>query len=61
MPDSSLDLRKILEADYHQLGVFLDSRCNSKRYARILVDVSDLLAEFYEKMAERWENANWSS
>ncbi|XP_076664876.1 ionotropic receptor 75a-like [Andrena cerasifolii] len=40
VPESSLDLRKILDADYHQLGVFLDSRCNSKRYAKILVDAT---------------------
>ncbi|XP_076295305.1 ionotropic receptor 75a-like [Lasioglossum baleicum] len=35
-----IDVRKLLRAEYHQLGVFLDSRCNSKRYNKILLDAT---------------------
>ncbi|XP_076647399.1 ionotropic receptor 75a-like isoform X1 [Halictus rubicundus] len=35
-----IDVKKFLRADYHQLGIFLDSRCNSKRYSKILLDAA---------------------
>lgn len=37
-----LDVKKILRAEYHRLGIFLDSRCDRSRYRRILIDVSNL-------------------
>ncbi|CAD1469411.1 unnamed protein product, partial [Heterotrigona itama] len=40
-PESrELDARKILRAEYNWLGVFLDSRCDRREYARILVDAT---------------------
>ncbi|CAL7944850.1 unnamed protein product [Xylocopa violacea] len=38
--DSRLDVKKVLRAEYHRLGVFLDSRCDRRRYTRILVDAT---------------------
>ncbi|XP_017752453.1 PREDICTED: glutamate receptor ionotropic, kainate 1-like [Eufriesea mexicana] len=38
--ESRLDVKKLLGAEYHRLGVFLDSRCNRKRYTRILMDAT---------------------
>lgn len=40
-----LDVKKILRAEYHRLGIFLDSRCDHSRYRRILIDVSNLSFE----------------
>lgn len=40
-----LDVKKILRAEYHRLGIFLDSRCDRSRYRRILIDVSNLSFE----------------
>ncbi|KAK1128660.1 hypothetical protein K0M31_003116 [Melipona bicolor] len=39
-PESQLDARKVLRAEYSWLGVFLDSRCNRREYTRILVDAT---------------------
>ncbi|XP_076766931.1 ionotropic receptor 75a-like [Xylocopa sonorina] len=38
--ESRLDVKKVLRAEYHQLGIFLDSRCDRRRYTRILVDAT---------------------
>lgn len=40
-----LDVKKVLRAEYHRLGIFLDSRCDRSRYRRILIDVSNLSFE----------------
>lgn len=40
-----LNVKKILRAEYHRLGIFLDSRCDRSRYRRILIDVSNLSFE----------------
>lgn len=43
VPESQVDLKNLLKAEYHQLGVFLDSRCDPKRYTKVLIDVSDVI------------------
>lgn len=44
-----LDVKKILRAEYHRLGIFLDSRCDRSRYRRILIDVSNLSFEILKQ------------
>ncbi|CAK9825255.1 Ionotropic receptor 75a [Anthophora retusa] len=38
--ESRLDVKRVLRAEYHRLGIFLDCRCDRRRYTRILVDAT---------------------
>ncbi|CAK9805090.1 Ionotropic receptor 75a [Anthophora plagiata] len=38
--ESRLDVKKVLRAEYHRLGIFLDCRCDRRRYTRILADAT---------------------
>ncbi|XP_043262983.1 ionotropic receptor 75a-like [Colletes gigas] len=38
--ESPVDLKKLLSAEYHQLGIFLDCRCNNRRYNKIFVEAT---------------------
>ncbi|KOC69525.1 Glutamate receptor, ionotropic kainate 2 [Habropoda laboriosa] len=49
--ESRLDVRKVLRAEYHRLGIFLDCRCDRRRYTRILVDATKY--SMYDEM-HKW-------
>ncbi|XP_076231263.1 uncharacterized protein LOC143177283 [Calliopsis andreniformis] len=49
--DTDIDLKTVLKAEYHQLGIFLDSRCNPKRYTKILMDAKKYF--MYDEM-HKW-------
>ncbi|XP_053995387.1 uncharacterized protein LOC128885391 [Hylaeus anthracinus] len=38
--ESTVDLKNFLGAEYHQLGIFVDCRCDSERYAKIFTDAT---------------------
>ncbi|XP_078050358.1 ionotropic receptor 75a [Augochlora pura] len=46
-----MDIKKLLKAEYHRLGVFLDTRCDSKRYTKIFLDATKY--SMYDEM-HRW-------
>ncbi|XP_043793608.1 ionotropic receptor 75a-like [Apis laboriosa] len=46
-----LDVKKVLRAEYHRLGIFLDSRCDRSRYRRILIDATKY--SMYDEM-HKW-------
>ncbi|XP_015437659.1 PREDICTED: uncharacterized protein LOC107192800 [Dufourea novaeangliae] len=49
--DQRLYLKNLLSADYHQLGIFLDSRCDHERYTKVLIDATKHL--MYDEM-HKW-------
>ncbi|XP_012138588.2 ionotropic receptor 75a-like [Megachile rotundata] len=49
--ESRLDVKQILRAEYHRLGVFLDSRCDSERYAKVIADAGKYF--MYDEM-HKW-------
>nr|XP_033320763.1 ionotropic receptor 75a-like [Megalopta genalis] len=46
-----MDVKKLLKAEYHRLGVFLDTRCDSKRYTKIILDATKY--SMYDEM-HKW-------
>ncbi|XP_034195536.2 uncharacterized protein LOC117611629 [Osmia lignaria lignaria] len=49
--ESRLDVKKLLTAEYHQLGVFLDCRCDPQRYIKVIADAGKY--SMYDEM-HKW-------